>query len=333
MGTCCSQDCCPTKSMRNAWANGAVPGAYLAGYKYNDTDPNEPCCKCAFTDALCKSIDSKYPHAKGECGPCQCDPNKVLIRRKGLDSCLKFTGAEGLYCPVDKPTWVAEKCECECQVDPASCPTGQVFKPEFCRCVCEKELIKCDGGDPCDSAPFLDNPTPNYHPEDCSCKCDLDPANGGPGCTEPGAPDFNADKCECWCAKTKTGIVDMVDCPSDKPYLDTTICECYCPEDAVKRSCKSDEVFDPDSCSCKPCQIPCKGSNVRVKGSCDCECPKDQSGGVDCPPDQPYLDTIECECYCPSSVAESCSGSETFDPETCSCVYNPPSTLSLFLRP
>lgn len=329
MGTCCSQDCCPTQNMKSGWGGG-VPPQYASGYVYNDIDPSEPCCKCVFTDDFCKSIDSKYPHAGSDCGPCNCDPAKVMIQRAGFDNCLKPAPPVALRCPPDKPVWKDPDdgmCECICDKSPADCASYQTFRPEFCRCICEKDLIVCDGGDPCDSAPFLENPTPNYHPEDCSCKCDLSPANGGPGCSSNvRKPEFNADKCECEC-RYDTGAAE---CPPNLPYIKEDACACECPY-SVSESCTSDQIFDPETCSCKPCPSPCRGGNTRVPGTCDCECLRQTP---DCPRDEPYLDLVECVCYCPSYVAINCRGQHRrFDSDRCACGEYDASILSILLEP
>lgn len=323
MGVCCSEDCCPTASMRSVWPNGVV-GPYAAGYIYNDTDPNVPCCKCAFTDDLCASINPDFPHTFGDCGPCGCMPSKVMQHLRTLDECLNETNVIKLQCPHDTPTWVQAKCKCECQVDPNSCDPGFEFYDTVCKCVCPKELIKCEGGNPCP-----DSNAPNYHPEDCSCKCDLDPANGGAGCgADVSKPDFNPEKCECYCAKDlPTGTT----CSGATPYLDASKCECYCP-DSVAESCTIEEYFDAATCSCKPCTVPCQGSNQRRK-DCECFCAKDLPAGPDCPDSEPYLDTSICECYCPDSIAANCADDETFDVETCACVYDVSSQLSLTFIP
>jgi len=329
MGTCCSQDCCPTKDMKSGWGGGRVPPNYASGYVYNDIDPSENCCKCVFTNAFCRGIDSKYPHAGSDCGPCNCDYKKVMTQRAGFDNCLKPVPPATWRCPPDKPVWKDpndDMCECVCDKSPGDCQPYETFRADFCRCICEKDLIVCDGGDPCSSAPFLENPTPNYHPEDCSCKCDLDVANGGPGCTgNPRKPQFNSAKCECECIYD----VGPDKCSERYPYIMKDACDCECP-DSVAESCTSDQEFDTDTCSCKPCPEPCKFAQTRKPGSCDCECLKKRS---DCPKDQPIFDDVSCECYCPLSIQMWCTGRhKRYDSSKCECVYDA-SVMSILLEP
>ena len=328
MGTCCSQACCPTQSMKSVWPNGN-PGPYVSGYKYNDSDPSEPCCKCAFTDDFCKGINSSYPHAGSDCGPCECDQKKVMTQMAGFDNCLKPVPPVGYRCPPDKPVWKdgSKGCKCVCETSSGDCKPYETFRADFCRCVCDKELIKCDGGDPCSSAPFSENPTPNYHSEDCSCKCDLNPANGGPGCGSGRKPTLNTNKCECECKYD----VGPDKCPARYPYIMKDVCDCECP-DSVSESCTSNEIFDVDTCSCKPCPIPCIDNETRKPGSCDCECLLTVS---DCPKDEPYINQDHaCKCYCPSNIPINChSQKRRFDRDKCACGEYDASIMSILLEP
>lgn len=322
---CCDSSCCPNLTQRD----GVPQGFWAQNFEKLSS---EPCCKCKVTEEVCINRDPNYPHVdpNGRC-MCVCDPNRILKKMAGINSCLKPANPIGYRCPYDKPVWKEEECKCVCDKSPGDCLPHQTFRADFCRCICEKDLIVCDKGDPCSSAPFSENPTPNYHPEDCSCKCDLDTANGGPGCTgNQRKPQFNSAKCECECKYD----VGPDKCPERYPYIMKDRCDCECP-DSISGSCLSHEIFDADTCECIPCD-PCEGGNTRKpkdsssNSVCDCECLIKES---DCPESEPSLNTEDCECYCPESVAAECTGpGESFNSSNCSCEYDV-NNLSILLEP
>ena len=126
------------------------------------------------------------------------------------DACQCNLASE--LCDIATPYFDPTECECVCPLSQADCKAGFTFNPATCSCFCQTD--KCTtpafphlkrGDGVCDCTCNLNKgkcpqSTPMFHPENCSCKCDLVAAD----CTNPAknpayktAPNFDSATCSC----------------------------------------------------------------------------------------------------------------------------------------
>jgi hypothetical protein len=170
-------------------------------------------------------------------------------------------------------------CECECDKQAGGQTGSYTYDYDS-----EGNAIDRRWSGECDQ----DGPTPDWNGDKCICYCKL----AEDGCENPNE-ELNTDTCECDCQLTDD------DCTAPTPSLDADLCECV-------------------ECNRSPGE--CTGGTPSLNtDTCECYCQYDDpNSGNTCPPETPSVDSSDCSCKC-WITEDDCSDSEFFDSSTCAC--------------
>jgi hypothetical protein len=341
--SCCCPGSCPCPDGR---PTKCQTGGYWRKGKcgVGPTAVEEPCCFCDVEFTKDQPHEAWAPFSES-CGrfedKCdrECDPEQAGEIGEWIYTYapLYVTDPDGNLVPVpgsedtSKPTsrtWNGEcpdgvknspalpdliECKCECRydyyenlcVEENNEDWGSDPDPDICACKCLLTDADCLARDPA-------TPTADTEDGNCECICDVTPDDCGSD-----VPDFDSDKCECYCAKIDEN--GDHNCSGDTPDFDSANCECYC----AITSCPEGEKLE--GCECVPCPNSCNGCESQdpecnCTGCSDCDATaydyddgSGESTTVCCPPN-----TILCQ-QDGTCVSDDCAVGQSWNSSICEC--------------